>query len=79
MSHTYPLIFIIKPDIVTSKGVRPYINQERCSLCKECIQSCTYDVFTMEKAKVYVSNTGDCIECLVCIEICPDNAITLDD
>jgi NAD-dependent dihydropyrimidine dehydrogenase PreA subunit len=73
------LIFIIKPDIVTSKGVRPYINQELCSLCKECIQACPYDVFAMKKDEADVSNPGDCIECFACIEACPANAITLDD
>jgi ferredoxin len=45
----------------------------------ECIDLCPYDVFTDEEGEVKVANPEDCIECTVCIELCPAKAIFMVD
>ncbi|HNQ62931.1 MAG TPA: 4Fe-4S binding protein [Syntrophorhabdaceae bacterium] len=59
--------------------MRPYIKVQRCDGCGECIDTCPYDVFSLEKGKIIVMNPEDCIECLSCIEQCAEKAIYMDD
>jgi ferredoxin len=59
--------------------VRPYISQEICNGCRECIRICPYDVFSDDNGTVSVSRPEDCIECTSCVDSCPVQAIYMDD
>ncbi|MBP6941415.1 MAG: 4Fe-4S binding protein [Syntrophorhabdaceae bacterium] len=59
--------------------MRPYISQEKCTGCKECIYICPYDVFTDEDGIVSIPRPEDCIECASCVDNCPEHAIYMDD
>ena len=72
-----PLLFLPKPFIIT--GVRPYISEDLCSRCGECVDTCPYEVFRDEDGAVAVASPEDCIECTACIDACPLDAIFMDD
>ena len=54
------------------------IAEERCVGCGCCMDGCNVGAleFHPEKEKAWV-NTEECIECETCIELCPENALTL--
>jgi adenylylsulfate reductase subunit B len=60
-------------------GMRPYISDELCKKCGECIDTCPYEVFRDREGAVVVAAPEDCIECTACVELCPHEAIAMDD
>ena len=73
----FSLLFLSKPFIIT--GVRPYISEDLCSRCGECVDTCPYEVFRNEDGAVVVASPEDCIECTACIDACPLDAVFMDD
>jgi NAD-dependent dihydropyrimidine dehydrogenase PreA subunit len=60
--------------------VRPYIEEQRCDGCGECIEICPYDVFSRNNGEMIIVLTPeDCIECTSFIDQCSKNAIYMDD
>jgi len=56
-------------------GTRPQINQERCTRCGTCVQSCPLPgVIDLQTLKV---DYGTCQRCLLCYESCPEHAISV--
>jgi len=43
--------------------------------CAECVNVCPMEVFKIEKDKVVVSNEDVCTFCMVCEDVCLENAI----
>jgi len=75
-----PLIvlhFFPKPFIITE--VRPYISEDLCAKCGECVSTCPYEVFEESDGAIVVSAPEDCIECTACIDSCPNAAIFMGD
>jgi adenylylsulfate reductase subunit B len=60
-------------------GMRPYISDELCQKCGECIDTCPYEVFRDQDGAVVVAAPEDCIECTACVESCPHEAIAMGD
>jgi NAD-dependent dihydropyrimidine dehydrogenase PreA subunit len=58
--------------------MRPYISEELCEKCGDCVALCPYDVFETETSSIIVAHPEDCIECTACAENCPHNAISLN-
>ncbi len=48
---------------------------ETCDSCKQCVDVCPRNVFTIEKNKVIVENPYECSMCELCVEACDINAI----
>lgn len=59
--------------------MRPYISEERCEQCKECVDACPYEVFADLSGTIVIARPEDCIECTACIESCPHHAISMGD
>ena len=59
--------------------MRPYISEDRCEKCKECIDTCPYEVFEDLDGKIVIARPEDCIECTACVESCPHHAISMGD
>ncbi|MCX5805451.1 MAG: ferredoxin family protein [Proteobacteria bacterium] len=60
--------------------MRPYIEKQLCSSCGECIDTCPYEVFSLnDNGDPMVRTPEDCIECTSCIDQCPKKAIYMDD
>jgi len=55
---------------------RPFFNQKKCVLCKECVRICPAKALTVEENRVKV-DYQKCIRCYCCHEICSHHAITL--
>ncbi|MEM0002258.1 MAG: 4Fe-4S binding protein [Desulfurococcaceae archaeon] len=56
--------------------VKIEIDNEKCVLCKLCVEYCPSGVFTMENKKLAV-NESRCVECYGCIPLCPTSAIRI--
>lgn len=57
---------------------RPVIDSHRCRGCGNCIKACPASSIT-EDAGFFTISPGTCIQCLCCMEICPEGAIDLKD
>lgn len=53
------------------------IDQERCTGCEICIESCSTDVLRMDErtGKAYIAYPKDCHSCSLCESDCPEGAI----
>ncbi|MBN1802384.1 MAG: 4Fe-4S binding protein [Candidatus Lokiarchaeota archaeon] len=52
------------------------IDLDACSGLGLCVETCPADVYDLLNEKVFADNIGECIECLACQDICPNDAIT---
>ncbi len=56
-------------------GTRPQINEDRCTRCGICVQTCPLpDVIDLKTLAV---NYKTCQRCLLCYEACPESAISV--
>ncbi len=57
----------------------PVIDQNRCTLCGQCVELCPEDVFfnSDDKSVPRVSYPDDCWHCNSCVYECPVEAIKL--
>jgi ferredoxin len=55
------------------------IDEERCTLCKKCVNYCPVDNLSIEEnnGDVQVVFGDDCIYCMRCFNFCPENAIII--
>jgi len=53
----------------------PEINQEKCTLCGECVNHCAYNALVLVSKKVMVFNEL-CHGCGLCSMVCPEKAIS---
>lgn len=57
------------------KNMAVTIDEEKCTACGACIDSCPVAALSMNgKAKV---NADECIDCGTCVDECPVEAISL--
>jgi NAD-dependent dihydropyrimidine dehydrogenase PreA subunit len=50
---------------------------EACSACGKCIEICPMKVFEDESGKVVPVREQDCLHCLLCLEACPNQAVSV--
>jgi len=57
-----------------------YVVTENCIRCKhtDCVEVCPVDAFH-EGPNFLAINPDECIDCHVCVDACPVNAIVADD
>jgi len=53
------------------------IDNEKCSMCRRCLDNCPVDNFTFNDNQVKFKNDTDCLRCMRCINNCPKDAISL--
>jgi NAD-dependent dihydropyrimidine dehydrogenase PreA subunit len=55
------------------------IDEKKCSGCRRCHTVCPTDVFAIGgNGKAYVAFGADCHVCFLCVDDCPEKAISLD-
>ncbi len=55
------------------------VDSAKCSGDEECVGSCPASVFEMTDGKADPVNVDDCLGCETCVEICPEEAITVNE
>ncbi|XRP96213.1 4Fe-4S dicluster domain-containing protein [Methanocaldococcus sp. 16A] len=57
------------------------INYDLCKGpdCAECVNACPMEVFEIQGDKVVVAREEDCTGCGVCMDVCPTNAVKVED
>ncbi len=56
--------------------VRPEIDQERCTACGTCVETCRFEVLKLRKAGAAPCGIGTCIACGHCVAVCPAGAVS---
>ncbi|OQY00476.1 MAG: (4Fe-4S)-binding protein [Desulfobacteraceae bacterium 4572_130] len=69
---------LLKPKILKKEkfigGGKAFINNNLCSSCGLCSQNCTFDAISEN----FIVDTISCEGCKVCVEICPEMAISFE-
>lgn len=55
----------------------PWVKQENCSGCGDCIEECPVEAISIIDEKAYI-NMEECIRCAICHNICQEEAIRHD-
>ncbi len=55
------------------------VDEERCTGCNECVEGCPGEVYELIQSKAAPTNSEDCHECFTCVELCDENAVTVED
>ncbi len=51
------------------------IDHDKCTGSGECVDVCPVDVYELKDEKSYATNVEECIDCCLCVQSCPTNAI----
>ena len=55
------------------------LDQDTCTACQTCVNTCPMGVFESEGDKVVVAQEDQCIACRACEASCPVAAIVVED
>ena len=74
-----------KDDCLGIHGTKVAVDFDICNGCMKCLKKCTVNVFTevktpnnpVSKIKADPINEMDCFDCLICLMICPVEAINI--
>lgn len=53
--------------------MRIVVKTERCTGCKECIESCPFTAIEIKEGKAFINEY--CQFCKTCLSVCPEGAI----
>lgn len=53
------------------------VDQEKCTGCESCVESCPVEAISMDDAKAKVDDDA-CVDCGACVDECPVEAIAMD-
>lgn len=59
-----------------SQHARPEINEEKCIVCGECVEACSFEVLKLRKNGPQPRGVGECIVCGQCVAVCPESAVS---
>jgi uncharacterized protein (DUF362 family)/ferredoxin len=68
------LMSILKGPLTTN----PFIDKKQCKQCGNCSKACPLSCIA-DGADGFSINAGECIQCLCCMEVCPNGAVDLKD
>ena len=53
------------------------VDQEKCTGCESCVESCPVEAIGKDDAKAKVDDDA-CVDCGTCVDECPVEAIAMD-
>jgi DNA-directed RNA polymerase subunit D len=53
------------------------VDEERCTVCAECVKACPRGVFAIEEGELKVVDVNACILCGECVKACPEEPAAL--
>ncbi|MDP2931018.1 MAG: 4Fe-4S binding protein [Chloroflexota bacterium] len=56
---------------------RSTIDEEKCTMCGNCLESCFYDAIGTDGEKVWVND--NCVGCGICYSVCPSDAVDMSE
>ena len=65
---------VLKGPLTTS----PFIDKNQCQRCGNCFKACPVHCIISSGSDFEITR-GDCIQCLCCMEVCPNGAVDLKD
>lgn len=64
--------------LVGATDLRRYVDEERCSLCGQCVEACAQGVFLRDGDRISVVGEERCVRCNACVEACPTRAVLME-
>jgi len=57
------------------------LDYEKCDglECGECVDVCSMEVLVLEGEKIVIKCEDECSLCEICTDVCPNDAITLEE
>ncbi|MDH3330453.1 MAG: 4Fe-4S dicluster domain-containing protein [Desulfobulbaceae bacterium] len=55
------------------------VDKDKCTVNEECVNAIPAQVFEMVDGKSEPVNMDECLGCETCIEVCPEEAITVTE
>lgn len=57
------------------------IDYDKCKgpSCAECVDICPMAIFVVDGDKIVTENEEICSQCQICMDTCPNQAITVED
>ncbi len=55
------------------------IDEDKCDGNATCVDVCPAEVYIIENEKANPINIDDCLFCMVCVNECPNEAITVEE
>jgi NAD-dependent dihydropyrimidine dehydrogenase PreA subunit len=55
------------------------IDEQKCTVCGECVKICPVEIYQIEGDRVSVGNTDECSGCQSCISVCEPQAISVSE
>lgn len=71
------VISLLSQDYLIAEFTGIEVNEEKCGLCRLCIQSCPYNAISIANGRLNVDRFK-CKGCGTCVSVCPTNAIEMN-
>lgn len=55
------------------------VDVAKCDGKGECVETCPVNVFALQNGKSVVVAGDECVACMSCVEVCPHQAITVQE
>jgi len=56
-----------------------FVDSGLCTGCGDCVEQCPTDVFVLKDSKAEPENVKDCMGCMLCETVCPQEAIKVSE
>jgi heterodisulfide reductase subunit A len=73
-SAAVKMVSILNKDELEIAAVKVHLDEEKCDLCRLCIEVCDYQALSIKNKKI-ILNPANCLGCGACAAMCHTNAL----